>query len=241
MAAQAVTALHILQIRAVLSFPWFVSFLAVSILRSIVLLQLRLDTPEYLYIWAPSQVVISALHWMLGFESYRQATRQYPRLGTLGIWLYSIGTAIALFVSLIPVKHEWTTLDVVKADAVRAVFIARRVIASAVPIFLAIAMLVFWQIRVPEPPNYVRHRILLVAYFAGITAQQSVINTWWRDTAAANLWFLTFALGLYTAWCFVLTRAGEEAPRRPGAEQAEEAERAASEILAFVRRARPGQ
>lgn len=221
------------------AYLWFLLFLVASIARPIFLLQVPNPSLRYTELWAWTQFPISALHWAIGTEVYRNSTKRYPRLGSVGVWAYLLGTAVALAISLAPVAGEWSTLEPIHVAAFRAAFVARRVLATASLVFLVATGLVFYRIRLPEPRNLRVHRWLLILYFSAVVLQQTAINASQGLTALANLAFGWASLAIFGAWAILISRDGQREPSVPTSSEADQAERTAEEIFAFVRRA-PG-
>jgi hypothetical protein len=187
-------------------------------------------------VWKISEPLVGLLWSWIVLELFSKWTKSYPGIGRFGRYLFVALVAIALMVSLICWPFEWKALVV--AHDFRIYFILNRVLLATLALFMFLVWLFFRNYPAPVAPNVARHTHITTIYLA-VTALSwlAITLSGLKIVAVANLSLVVAAVGCFSAWAILLTRAGEERESIPvmPAEDIARIERVNRELLGLMK------
>ncbi len=197
-------------------YKYFAVYLAVSLVRSLVLAWFPGGTSAYANAWALSEPLVWIPFVLLVWEIHNISTVQYPGMRGFGRTLLLAFGAAAVLIAAGSIgidcgaqPQRWPHLAVL--------FVVRRSLTTALLLFLVIEAGFFAFFPVPAQRNALVHSRMAALYFLLQTSGNLILNLVGdpRLTPSINVGHLTATALLMLTWGLLLSPAAEEAPAYP--------------------------
>jgi hypothetical protein len=181
----------------------FGAMLAVSVARDILLRAVPFHSSAYVRWWMATLPLSLAAATAAALTLCRVISRQYPRIGRFGFWLFVCSIAIAAIVALIVTRPHI-------AFSLRSMVLLDRVVRCTLAGGMAIAC-IFLAVF-PSPARHVPTNLRVHAWLYASYSLTYVLGYWllaFVPAQAVNLGVSTAVAGCYLVWAFSLRAAGE--------------------------------
>jgi hypothetical protein len=198
------------------TYRFFTAYLVYRLVRSVVLINMRLDTSAYAEVWLYSAPLSLFLYVLVVLELYSLVLRHFKGIATLGRWTVMTSLLISVVFSMITL-----TPDLGKGISNNPIgyfaVIERGVISSLIVFLLLITAFLVWY-PVPLARNIVVYTIGYAAYFlsSNLTLFFRNLNVVMNTDAGTqlmqgiNLALMAITICCLVLWILALSREGEK-------------------------------
>lgn len=190
-------------------YPFFCSYLAFRLIRSIALFALPFGTNAYGFLWAGSAPISWVLYILVVLELYSLVLSNYKGIATFGRWVLMAALGISILISASTLVADLSN----PAERFRTFLIfnaIERGIDSSLAIFLLLITAFLLWYPVPLSRNIVLHAIVFSVYFLSGTMGLLVRNLTGTEVLdAVNMVLMAITLLCLSLWILLLNRKGE--------------------------------
>ena len=190
-------------------YRYFLLYLALSFVRTAILLRFSPLSPAYYTIWSYTQPLLWISYVLVISELYSLALREYRGIYSLSRWFLLAAVSASVLVSALTVLPTMTRPPVRYPLLYYYALIERGLVTGlAIFLFLLLAMIAWFAI--PLSRNLLIHGTIYTAYFVA----NNVTALYWagaiQTTYLSNVSKLAVGLACQLCWVFFLTRRGED-------------------------------
>lgn len=236
--AEALVVARFLQLGLLRRYPFFLGFLTVELVSSLVLARHDLKSRDYAESYRVVTVILILFRFGVAAELYKRICDHFPGIGAFRTGMAAV---LSLLAGLIAIFTFFPNLSGTWAFPVGILIVLVRLQYE----LFAAAFLLTWiflrfvlSIRQPFRPNVLTHWTLATVYFGAAGAAYLAAQLAGAGTAVypVNSALLAIQLGCFIAWIVSMRRSGEEIPRFPrlSADQVSAVERYNRELLGRV-------
>jgi len=186
-------------------YPFFCSYLVLTLLQSAVLAAVPYDSFFYRYVWVATALLIDCLQALVVLELYSVVLRDLGGFAKLARRYIRLAFAIAVVVSLLMLGLEKTPKGIVGASLIVDRVI---VVALVLLVLLITAFLVYYPIQLNR--NTVVYSIGFAVYFLAKAAGRLLVNMKGSGYGQVNMLLVVVPTACLIYWMVSLSRKGEE-------------------------------
>jgi hypothetical protein len=169
------------------------------------------DHPRNAYAW--TWVITEPLLWVvyvwLALDLYALVLQDYKGLQTVGRWIFLIALPVAILVSGLSVLPPWRS-PTERVPVVSYVALGNRGIMFSLLVFILLTLFFLSWYPISLSRNIVIHHIVYMVYLTAHTMAYLVRNVQGDAVNhSTNVAMLVMTLLCFSAWAFLLSRAGE--------------------------------
>jgi hypothetical protein len=191
------------KLRLIGRYKWFATWMAFSGIRDFSIL-LAMDShfpgKTFWTLWKFTEPIALGLVVLVSFEVFDLLTSTYKTLGSVGVTVLKVAIMLGIAVSFVLILVDWH-------DVTPWIFPVKRIMTVTLAIGLMCVSWAFLWVRVPIPPNVVRHCRILTVYLSSVGGGYFLLNLVSAKVLSALL--MSLCLGCLVAWVLLIRRDGE--------------------------------
>jgi hypothetical protein len=191
-------------------YRFFIAFLALSTLRSLVAWPLDTQSAAYRVLWKSTQPILWVLYTLVVLELCSLIFKEYRGIQALGRWTVYGSLAVSVFLSTVILAPTWRNSSVPILSTERFLMVERGVDSALV--FLLLLLLVFLVLLpIPLSRNVVIHSVLYAVFFVTSSLGILIVNLMGFAEAARVVSICVQGIFLFclVGWITLLSRKGE--------------------------------
>src|SRR5690242_166879 len=210
-AVQLLFCAHLIWARLAKRHPIFTTYLAYSVVRSLIAMQFTAAAngalpKAYTYFWLWSEPILLLLQIAVTLEVHGAMWREHSSVAKPTRPLLYFALATALMFAALPLKLELNRFSPLRLQAIMQFeFLAKRYVSTVLAVFLLLSALMFLAtIRNSMKSSLFRHEGVLAVYFGIYAIAAFAINMGWGTTPLINHYTLSAVTLCLVVWISVL-------------------------------------